>query len=867
MPSGTQSTCIPAAGAPPTLPHVATRFAEDVLLSESGALAIQLPTRGRGPGKPAGSPQKSRRLAGALWHASPGWFAARLLCVTTLSRALQSAAPHLPHAPTACAALTTLYTDLTKPLAAGGPPATPPLPQPMLGMLVSAWSASVAAVREAAQVLMPACTEPCELAADAFAPLACAFGPAALGQDHVLLPDAPLEELARAAAGAAAGGGWAAVPQPPSCPPRLLAAAPLGAPPHMRAVLIPAAVLAILDTPDGAPPDPIQVLLSASACAIHPLAVPAALVPATLAHLVSLAAAAPATNAAAAAALLSSMLHGPDAARWKPHVPPMHALLERLHAAILATHRALSSREHRRAAAVAAPPAPRQRRGAPPPRAWARQLPQRERALVLLPDIRRVYSPHRPAAAAAAAPDPPLPPATNPQNVAIRLDRMLSFYHSPPQAAPAVTPPVAAPAPAHHLSSGELRTTLHALDALLATCAALDFPTFLHAFNTRIAAGAAAADSNTPTHISALKALNGMLRTHAGSATILRHVVVLTEAVLRLLEPACARRRSACFQVRPARSSAATCQSQTGVLPRLGLAGRLTPAEGQLALRRDTSPHLFAAAQEVVSFMNELCVRFPIVAAHNTAASFAIACPETAHADARMALSAAQSPVSLYHLSTGVKTHALVVDSSRGARGHGSGGGVNPIAPVAQVCTPSARPRLTHVAWLAADTFCSNARAQEGHGTCRARMARSRAAACVPSPFAQTASPSPRIAASAATCTSGRCSRRGRHACRCPQRRSSTRRQSFPSATRRLRRRARRTSVPSAWWRRRQWRQGRARGRTRPLRCAGQGTAARSSCGGTASCWAAYPCSALDGHAGCGRAAGATYACMRWSAS
>lgn len=82
--------------------------------------------------------------------------------------------------------------------------------------------------------------------------------------------------------------------------------------------------------------------------------------------------------------------------------------------------------------------------------------------------------------------------------------------------------------------------------------------------------------------------------------------------------------------------------------------------------------------------MNELCVRFPIVAAHNTAASFAIACPEMAHADAAMALSAAQSPVALYHLSTGVKTHVLVVDSSRGARGQGAGG-INPLAPVAQV--------------------------------------------------------------------------------------------------------------------------------------------------------------------------------------
>jgi hypothetical protein len=80
--------------------------------------------------------------------------------------------------------------------------------------------------------------------------------------------------------------------------------------------------------------------------------------------------------------------------------------------------------------------------------------------------------------------------------------------------------------------------------------------------------------------------------------------------------------------------------------------------------------------------MNELCVRFPMVAAHNGASVFAIAHPEAEHDDARAAATAATAPVAIYHLSTGVKTHALVLDG--GGSGAG-GGGMNPLAPMAEV--------------------------------------------------------------------------------------------------------------------------------------------------------------------------------------
>jgi hypothetical protein len=82
--------------------------------------------------------------------------------------------------------------------------------------------------------------------------------------------------------------------------------------------------------------------------------------------------------------------------------------------------------------------------------------------------------------------------------------------------------------------------------------------------------------------------------------------------------------------------------------------------------------------------MNELCLRFSVVAAHNTAAFFAVAYPESTVADADLAVSAAQSPVSIYHLNTGTKTHILMVDRGRGQRGS-TEADINPLAPVSLV--------------------------------------------------------------------------------------------------------------------------------------------------------------------------------------
>ena len=89
--------------------------------------------------------------------------------------------------------------------------------------------------------------------------------------------------------------------------------------------------------------------------------------------------------------------------------------------------------------------------------------------------------------------------------------------------------------------------------------------------------------------------------------------------------------------------------------------------------------------QEVVSLMNELCLRFPMVSAHNAASIFAIAHPPADHKDAQAAASTAHSPVSLYHLSTGVKTHALVLDGSASSSSGATGGAVNPVAPMSSV--------------------------------------------------------------------------------------------------------------------------------------------------------------------------------------
>lgn len=78
--------------------------------------------------------------------------------------------------------------------------------------------------------------------------------------------------------------------------------------------------------------------------------------------------------------------------------------------------------------------------------------------------------------------------------------------------------------------------------------------------------------------------------------------------------------------------------------------------------------------------MNELCLRFPMVAAHNSTAALAVACPEVRHADSRGASVAAQSPITIYDMSTGFKTKVLVLSG-------GSAGSMNPLAPIAQVRT------------------------------------------------------------------------------------------------------------------------------------------------------------------------------------
>lgn len=110
------------------------------------------------------------------------------------------------------------------------------------------------------------------------------------------------------------------------------------------------------------------------------------------------------------------------------------------------------------------------------------------------------------------------------------------------------------------------------------------------------------------------------------------------------------------------------------------------------AAQDTTLPHrVLPRVQAVAALMNQLCVRFPVVAAHNGTSSFAVACPETRHPDARAAAAAVQTPVHVYNMSTGAKMFALVL--SRAAPGTGTGNGdINPLAPIAQVRRPPPPP-------------------------------------------------------------------------------------------------------------------------------------------------------------------------------
>lgn len=165
---------------------LALRLAEDALVSQCGAVAVQLPTRGRCAAANSGAPRCRTTVAGVLWHSSRGWLAVRLLLIVSLCRGLQAIVRHLRAAPHACAVLTDLYTHtLTRPTprpaappraAASSAPvdrvlqALPPLPPPALGVFVGSWSSAHAAVQEAAQLIVSACTAPMTLgAADAAA--------------------------------------------------------------------------------------------------------------------------------------------------------------------------------------------------------------------------------------------------------------------------------------------------------------------------------------------------------------------------------------------------------------------------------------------------------------------------------------------------------------------------------------------------------------------------------------------------------------------------------------------------------------------------------------------------------------------------
>lgn len=318
------------------------------------------------------------------------------------------------------------------------------------------------------------------------------------------------------------------------------------------------------------------MLLSAATCAMQPRSIPHALPPAAIRRLCALALSAPAPHSSAAASILAGMLRGAEGHRWQPHLGSLPPLFSRLHDTLMRVHSASGAAARRGNSPPAVPGRSgrtTRRPGATPATIaeWLHKLPARHRALLLLPDIRATYyvrdpDSHVPAAAAT----PASPPRTPKDSGATRIERMLSFYHSPEPVSPrrggtpaeavqdehdvanSHTSPSSLPHSAAYSapSPAELQNTREMLTSLLAALATLDFSAFLHSFNMRVSVGAAP-DQSTPFHTAALNAALALLRTHSGCEAVLQHVTVLAESMLRLLDPASSHRRIQTLNVRP----------------------------------------------------------------------------------------------------------------------------------------------------------------------------------------------------------------------------------------------------------------------------------------------------------------------------
>lgn len=609
---------------------VVRRFAEDALVSQCGAVAVQLPTACRG--RDSAAAVAGEKAAGVLWHASRGWLAVRLLFVVSLCRGLQAIVRHLRSAPAACALLTDLYTHtLTRPQpppapSAGGGAAAPPplrLPPPALGVFVGSWSSAHAVVQEAAQLIMAACTAPIIVAA-AEAEAVSERSAAATQARGVPRSDSLRDLSTRGECGGLTPlFGWEAVPGE--------ANGGAAAPAAGAVALLPQEVLGILHEAPQQPADPMQVLLSAATCAMQPRSIPHTLPPAAIRRLCALALSAPAPHSAAAASILADMLHSAEGHRWQPHLGALPPLFSRLHDALMRVHRASTAPSIRTRSPPASTRSSRttRRPGATPSSIaeWLRKLPARHRALLLLPDIRATYyvrdpETHAAVISAVLSDDPaesPQPASVpkSPSDSAFRIDRMLSFYHTPQQGAvsprpatPSGTPPQDAhdvanshtsPSSLPHSnaysapSPAELQNTRDTLTSLLAAVATLDFSAFLHSFNTRIAVGAAL-DPSTPFHTAALNAMLALLRTHSGCEIVLQHVTVLAESMLRLLDPASGHRRIQTLNVR--RRPDHACQA---CIPCAYSRTRLTDAGGRSCLSKrccSQFTHALRAASE-----------------------------------------------------------------------------------------------------------------------------------------------------------------------------------------------------------------------------------------------------------------------------
>lgn len=303
---------------------------------------------------------------------------------------------------------------------------------------------------------------------------------------------------------------------------------------------------------------------------MQPRSIPASVPPVALARLIDLAMSCPAPHSAAASQVLADMLRSHDSHLWLRYLGPLPPIFSRLHDSLLKVHQASLDTRPAHTPTASAPSGGRasRRPSATPPTIadWVAKLPARHRALLIVSDIRATYYVRDPDQHTSPTPSSDALPETPHSRLGGGIARMLPLRggnnaSSPTVRSPRSTAAAAAMHDAHDAANkhtspssrphskkysaptlAELQNTRDTLTSLLAALATIDFPAFLHSFNMRIA-GVHGADPNTPSHTAALNAMLALLRTHGGCETVLKHVVVLADTALRLLDPHYSTRR------------------------------------------------------------------------------------------------------------------------------------------------------------------------------------------------------------------------------------------------------------------------------------------------------------------------------------